>query len=61
MPMIEYITMVTFTARNSPDRTPEAIAETGRRLKAVNEQIEALETRWLELSTRIDALAETAA
>jgi len=42
-----------------PDRTPEAIAETGRRLKAVTEQIEALETRWLELSTRIDALAES--
>ncbi len=42
-----------------PDRAPEAIAETGRRLKAVVEQIEALETRWLELSTRIDALAET--
>jgi len=42
-----------------PDRTPEAIADTGRRLKTVNEQIESLETRWLDLSTRIDALAET--
>jgi ATP-binding cassette subfamily F protein 3 len=43
-----------------PDRDPEAIAESGRRLKAVAGQIETLETRWLELSTRIDALAEPA-
>jgi ATP-binding cassette subfamily F protein 3 len=40
-----------------PDRDPEAIAESGRRLKAIGEQIETLETRWLELSTRLDALA----
>jgi ATP-binding cassette subfamily F protein 3 len=36
--------------------TPEQIAEAGKRLKAVNEDIERLEGRWLELSTRIDEL-----
>ncbi len=36
--------------------TPEQIAEAGKRLKTVNEDIERLEGRWLELSTRIDEL-----
>ena len=36
---------------------PEAMAEEGKRLKAVGEEIERLEMRWLELSTRIDELS----
>ncbi|MBS0437613.1 MAG: ATP-binding cassette domain-containing protein [Proteobacteria bacterium] len=36
--------------------SPEQIAEAGKRLKTVNEDIERLEGRWLELSTRIDEL-----
>ncbi|MBS0442615.1 MAG: ATP-binding cassette domain-containing protein [Proteobacteria bacterium] len=36
--------------------SPEQIAEAGKRLKKVNEDIERLEGRWLELSTRIDEL-----
>jgi ATP-binding cassette, subfamily F, member 3 len=35
---------------------PEGIAEAGRRLKAVGDEIEQLEQRWLELGTRIDEL-----
>jgi ATP-binding cassette subfamily F protein 3 len=35
------------------------LAESGRRLKAIGEQIETLEARWLELSTRIDDIAES--
>jgi ATP-binding cassette subfamily F protein 3 len=34
----------------------EQLAEAGRRLKAVGDEIEQLEGRWLELSTRIDTL-----
>ncbi len=37
--------------------TPEQIADAGKRLKTVNEDIERLEGRWLELSTRIDELS----
>ena len=40
--------------------TPEQIAEAGKRLKTVNEDIERLEGRWLELSTRIDELGTAA-
>ncbi len=40
--------------------TPEQIAEAGKRLKTVNEDIERLEGRWLELSTRIDELGAAA-
>ena len=36
--------------------TPEKLAEAGKRLKAVNDEIERLEARWLELSTRIDEM-----
>ncbi|MCW5664495.1 MAG: ATP-binding cassette domain-containing protein [Piscinibacter sp.] len=39
-----------------PTLTPEQLAEAGRRLKALAEEIEQLEGRWLELSTTIDAL-----
>ena len=33
------------------------IAEQGKRLKSVADEIETLEGRWLEISTQIDALA----
>jgi len=36
--------------------TPAKLAEAGKRLKAVNDEIERLEARWLELSTRIDEM-----
>ena len=35
---------------------PEKMAEAGKRLKAVAEEVEQLEMRWLELGTRIDEL-----
>ena len=38
---------------------PERRAENGRRLKAITAQIEQLEARWLELSTKIDEIAES--
>ena len=38
------------------DLAPEQVAENGRRLKAVVDEIETLEARWLDLSTQIDAL-----
>ena len=37
--------------------TPSQRAEQGKRLKQLADEIEALEARWLELSTRLDALA----
>jgi ATP-binding cassette, subfamily F, member 3 len=37
--------------------SPGDIASAGRRLKAVNEEIETLEARWLELSEQIEALS----
>ncbi len=37
--------------------TPERIAETGKRLKSLGEEIETLEGRWLELGTALEALA----
>ena len=37
--------------------TPGALADAGRKLKAVNEEIESLEARWLELTERIETLA----
>jgi ATP-binding cassette subfamily F protein 3 len=40
---------------------PDKIAEAGKRLKAVTDEIEQLEARWLDLSTRIDVLAASAA
>ena len=43
-----------------PSTTPAHLADGGKRLKAIGEQIETLEARWLDLSTRIDQLAEAA-
>ena len=39
---------------------PEQMAEAGKRLKTIAEEIEKLEGRWLELSTRIDELTAAA-
>ncbi len=44
----------------TPERDLAQLAEHGRRLKAIGEQIASLEGRWLELSTGIDELAESA-
>ena len=38
----------------SPGLNPQNLAEAGKRLKVVGEQIDELEARWLDLSTRID-------
>ena len=41
--------------------TPAERAEQGKRLKQIGDDIDKLEARWLELSTRLDALsAQTA-
>jgi ATP-binding cassette subfamily F protein 3 len=48
-------------AYSEPGLDAAALADNGRRLKEIGEQIEALEGRWLDLSTRIDALGEAAA
>jgi ATP-binding cassette subfamily F protein 3 len=42
-----------------PEFDGEQRAENGRRLKAVGVEIEALEARWLELSTKLDDIAES--
>ena len=39
---------------------PAEIAESGRRLKAVNDEIDALEEKWLEASTQIEAISASA-
>lgn len=39
----------------SQPATPAAMADSGRKLKAVNDEIEALEVRWLELTEQIDS------
>ncbi len=44
----------------APDLTPAQRAEQGKRLKQLGDEIESLEARWLELSTRIDALSDRA-
>ncbi|MDT8998779.1 ATP-binding cassette domain-containing protein [Paucibacter sp. APW11] len=41
--------------------TPAQIAELGRRLKAIHDELESAELRWLELSAEIDALHAAAA
>jgi ATP-binding cassette subfamily F protein 3 len=46
-------------ARLSAKLPAPEIAETGRRLKALNEEIDRLEERWLALSDQIEALAAT--
>ena len=57
---------VLFAERDSVEKSvsdghadPAAIAVAGRRLKAVAEQIDTLEARWLELSTELDRIAES--
>ncbi|MCE9661598.1 MAG: ATP-binding cassette domain-containing protein [Burkholderiales bacterium] len=42
-----------------PDVDTARLAESGKRLKAILEQIEQLEARWLELSTQLDDIAES--
>jgi ATP-binding cassette subfamily F protein 3 len=44
---------------SEPALDGEQRAENGRRLKAVGVEIEALEARWLELSTKLDDIAES--
>ncbi len=39
----------------SQPASPVTLAETGRRLKAVNDELEALELRWLELGEQLEA------
>jgi ATP-binding cassette subfamily F protein 3 len=46
-------------ARLSTSLPPAEIAEAGRRLKAVTEELGSLEERWLELSGDIEAAAAT--
>ncbi|HET6599236.1 MAG TPA: ATP-binding cassette domain-containing protein, partial [Burkholderiaceae bacterium] len=48
------------TAMAARDLTPAQRAEQGKRLKQVGDEIESLEARWLELSTRLDALSDHA-
>ena len=38
---------------------PDALADGGKRLKAIGLQIDELESRWLELSTQLDEMAES--
>jgi ATP-binding cassette subfamily F protein 3 len=47
------------SASAAEELDPERRAESGRRLKAIAAQIERLEARWLELSTRLDDIAES--
>jgi ATP-binding cassette subfamily F protein 3 len=42
-----------------PGLDPNQLADQGRRLKAIAEQIATLEGKWLELSTQIDEIAES--
>ena len=41
-------------------RTPAELADGGKRLKFVGNEIEKLEARWLDLGTQIDQLTATA-
>jgi ATP-binding cassette subfamily F protein 3 len=43
----------------APRLKPDARAELGRRLKQLSEEVEALEARWLDLSTRLDGASIT--
>jgi ATP-binding cassette, subfamily F, member 3 len=43
-------------ARLASPRPPGEIAEAGRQLKVVNDELEALEERWFELSSEIEAI-----
>jgi len=44
----------------NPSTTPAQFAELGKRLKAIGEELEAAELRWLELSAEVDALTAAA-
>ena len=46
-------------AQLAADPAPQKIAETGRKLKTINEELASLEERWLELSGEIDAHSTT--
>ena len=48
-------------ARLATPLEPAAIAETGRRLKAVADELTTLEDQWLHLSAQIEALEQAAA
>jgi ATP-binding cassette subfamily F protein 3 len=47
------------TAAGSDTLDEAQRAESGRRLKEIGTQIETLEGRWLELSTKLDEIAES--
>jgi ATP-binding cassette subfamily F protein 3 len=47
-------------ARLAAPLAPEAIAEAGRRLKAVNDELDATEEHWLSLSGQIEAIEQAA-
>jgi ATP-binding cassette subfamily F protein 3 len=47
-------------ARLAGTLPPAQIADAGRRLKAVNDELHALEERWLDLSGRIEGLQAAA-
>ena len=38
-------------------QTPAQLADSGKKLKAISEEIERLEGQWLELSTQVDELS----
>ena len=44
----------------SQQTTPSAMADAGRKLKAINDDIEALEARWLELTDAIESASSVA-
>ncbi|OWQ45426.1 ABC transporter [Roseateles noduli] len=44
---------------SSPSQTPAQIADAGKRLKAIGDEVEAAELRWLELSEQVDAIHAT--
>ncbi len=48
---------VALEASLSQPATPTELADKGRKLKALSDEIETLEARWLELTERIDSAA----
>jgi ATP-binding cassette subfamily F protein 3 len=44
----------------SQQTTPSAMADAGRKLKAINDDIDALEARWLELTDAIESASSVA-
>ena len=41
---------------SNPGQTPAQIADAGKRLKAIGDEIDEAEMRWLELSEQVDAI-----